>query len=140
VDSVDGQPERRVANFVEFIGDGKGTQALATALGEAERRLETLRAELNLLTDAASTVFETPPLEWIARRIRSIDELLARDTTRAALALRESLGTVTLPPVGVEVGRPYYQAETALQVLNLLQDPDDGSNSLRKWRRGESNP
>src|SRR5262249_34036589 len=29
--------ERRVANFVEFIGEGKGTGALATALGEAER-------------------------------------------------------------------------------------------------------
>ena len=41
--------ERRVANFVEFIGGGKGTCALATALSEAEGRAEALRAELDLL-------------------------------------------------------------------------------------------
>ena len=132
--------ERRVANFVEFIGDGKGTRALSTALGEAERHVETLRMELDLLTSTASTMFQAPPLEWIADRVRSLDVTLAKDTTRSALVLREALGAITLRPLTPEVGRPYYQAETALQVLNLLQDPEDRSNSLRQWRRGESNP
>jgi Recombinase/Recombinase zinc beta ribbon domain len=133
--------ERRVANFVEFIGDGKGTRALASALTEAERRVDTLREELDLLTSTAATVFQTPPLEWVARRVHSLDETLAKDVTRSALVLREILGPITLRPVAPgEVGRPYYQAETSIQVLNLLQDPDDGSNSLRKWSRRESNP
>jgi len=132
--------ERRVANFVEFIGEGKGTRALATALGEAERRVETLRMELDLLTSTASAMFQTPPLEWIADRVRSLDATLAKDTTRSALVLREALGTITLRPLTPAVGRPYYHAETALQVLNLLQDPEDGSNSLRKWRRGNRTP
>lgn len=39
-----------------------------------------------------------------------------------------------------EVGKPYYEAETALQIVDLLDDPEDGSNWLRKWRRGELNP
>ena len=30
--------ERRIANFIAFIGDGKGTRALASALSEAEAR------------------------------------------------------------------------------------------------------
>src|SRR5690349_8287893 len=85
-------------------------------------------------------MFQAPPAEWIARRVHALDETLARDTTRSALVLREALGPITLRPLTPEVGRPYYQAEMSLQVLNLLQDPDDGSNSLRKWRRGESNP
>ncbi len=132
--------ERRVANFIGFIGDGKGTRALATALADTEQRVEALRAELELLMSTAATTFEAPPIEWIARRVRTLDEVLARDITRSALVLREALGPVTLRPISVTVGRPYYQAETTVQVLNLLQDPDDGSNSLRKWRRGESNP
>ena len=36
--------------------------------------------------------------------------------------------------------RPYYQAQTALNVLELIQDPEGGSNSLSWWRRWESNP
>ena len=43
-------------------------------------------------------------------------------------------------PVRPEVGRPYYQAETGLQALELLEPPEAGSNWSRQWRRGESNP
>ena len=45
-----------------------------------------------------------------------------------------------------DIGRPYYTARTSLNTLALL-DPlttdevrEDGSNSLRWWRRRESNP
>lgn len=31
--------ERRLANFIDFIGEGRGSQALANALGETERRV-----------------------------------------------------------------------------------------------------
>ena len=46
----------------------------------------------------------------------------------------------------VQVERPYYRATSTLDALAVLEeDPDDdpsdpGSNTLRKWRRGESNP
>ena len=38
--------ERRLANFVDLIGEGRGSQALGKALVETERRVETLREEL----------------------------------------------------------------------------------------------
>ena len=66
--------------------------------------------------------------------------LLERETEPSAVFPREVLGPVRLLPTTPEVGRPHYRAETSVQVLNVLQDPDDGSNSLRQWRRGESNP
>lgn len=39
----EGAEARRIASFVELIGDGEGTRALATTLTEAEQRLEALR-------------------------------------------------------------------------------------------------
>jgi len=42
--------ERRLADFVDFIGEGPGSQALAGALVETARRLEALREELEALS------------------------------------------------------------------------------------------
>ena len=50
------------------------------------------------------------------------------------------LGPVTLKPTTPQIGKAYYQAETTLQIVELLHDPEGGSNWLRKWRRGELNP
>src|SRR5438552_11663385 len=55
------------------------------------------------------------------------------------LLLRRVLGPVRLVPTRPDVGRPYYQAETALQALELLEPPEGGSNWSPQWRRGESN-
>jgi hypothetical protein len=38
--------QRRLANFVDFTGEGRGSQALAKALVETERRVETLTDEV----------------------------------------------------------------------------------------------
>jgi hypothetical protein len=38
------------------------------------------------------------------------------------------------------MSRPYFKAETALQVLELIQDPEGGSTSSKWWRRWASNP
>jgi hypothetical protein len=38
--------ERRLADFVEFVGGGRGSRALAEAVLETERRVETLKIEL----------------------------------------------------------------------------------------------
>jgi len=53
-----------------------------------------------------------------------------------------------MEPTRPEVGRPYYLARTNLDVLAILEDdpganpkgPEPGSNTLRWWRRRESNP
>jgi site-specific DNA recombinase len=39
--------QRRMANFVDFIGEGRGSQALAKALVETERRVESLTADVD---------------------------------------------------------------------------------------------
>ena len=133
--------ERRIANFISFIGDGKGTQALGQALESAEVRARDLIEELAALEATATSVFRAPPAEWIEHRLQKLEELLGSATERSALLLRRVLGSVKLTPVTPEVGRPYYQARTAVEVLDLLAEASDGgSNSLQQWRRGELNP
>jgi len=130
--------KRRIANFIEFIGGGKRTRALGEALEAAEGRAEVLRGDLGALEATAGSVFEAPPVEWVADRVRHLQEVLESEMSRSALLLRAVLGPVKLTPVAPQIGRAYYQAETSLQIVDLLHDPEDGSNWLRKWRRGES--
>ena len=134
------EEERRIANFIEFIGDGKGTPALADALQAAEHKAKGLRQELSVLETTINEVFKAPPVEWVSERLEQVQEVLERETVRSALLLRRILGPIRLTPVTPQVGRPYYQAETALQVLELVQDPEGGSTSLKWWRRWVSNP
>ena len=79
-------------------------------------------------------------MEWVAERMSALQPLLETDATGSALLLRRLLGSVRLVPVVPEVGKAYYQAETALQVLDLIEAPEGGSNWLRWWRRWASNP
>jgi len=132
--------ERRISNFVDFIGDGKGTRALAQALAAAEQRATALLDEISALETATETILEPPPVEWVTERLGKLQDLLERETSRSAILLRKILGSVVLRPTHPEVGKPYYQAETTLQIVDLLHDPEGGSNWLRKWRRGELNP
>ena len=75
-----------------------------------------------------------------------MEEVLERRTDRSALLLRSLLGQICLEPTRGHIGRPYYVARTSLDTLALLAPPPDqhgpegGSNSLRWWRRRESNP
>ena len=75
-----------------------------------------------------------------------MQEVLERRTERSAMLLRALLGKIELDPTKGEIGRPYFVARTSLDTLALLapppgQDgPEGGSNSLRWWRRRESNP
>lgn len=138
--------EHRLANFVNFIGEGRGSRALAEALVETERRIDGLREELEGLRGSRDKVFQAPPLEWIRDRMSRLQEVLERRTARSALLLRRFLGPIRLEPVPVEVGRPYYRGATAIDTLALIEtptepdDPDGGSRSLRSWSCRESNP
>ena len=141
-----GAEERRLANFVDFIGEGRGSQALAEALLETERRVEALRGELQGLQRSREKVFQAPPVEWVEERLTELRDVLERRTDRSALLLRKLLGRIRLEPEQGDIGRPYYLARTSLDALALLEPPpgqegpDGGSNSLRWWRRRESNP
>jgi DNA invertase Pin-like site-specific DNA recombinase len=134
------EEERRVGNFIEFIGNGKGTPALAQALLSAEQKVIGFQNELRALEASAADVFKPPPVEWVVERLGKVREVLEGETAKSALLLRRILGPIRLLPVRPEVGRPYYKAETALQVLDLLEAPEGGSNLLQWWRRWASNP
>jgi DNA invertase Pin-like site-specific DNA recombinase len=135
-----GEEERRIGNFIEFIGNGKGTPALAQALQCAEENVTALQNELRGLEASAADVFKPPPVEWVVERLGRVQEVLEAETVQSALLLRRILGPVRLVPVRPEVGRPFYKAETALQVLDLLEAPEDGSTLSQWWRRWASNP
>ena len=141
-----GAEERRLTNFVDFIGEGRGSQALGKALVETERRVDALREELDGLRRSREKVFQAPPVEWIGEHLAQMQEVLERRTEQSALLLRSLLGQIQLEPTQGEIGRPYYVARTSIDALSLLEPtpgqdgPEAGSNSLRWWRRRESNP
>jgi site-specific DNA recombinase len=127
--------ERRIANYIAFIGEGKATRALGEALTTAERKALALRAELQAYEAGEKAVFKTPPVEWIACRLMALKSVLEVKASISALELRRVLGRIRLLPVQPQIGKPYYQAETALRVLDLVKAPEDGSNWLQWWRR-----
>jgi site-specific DNA recombinase len=145
--------ERRLVNFVEFIGEGRGSKALADALVLSERKADTLKADLAALRESRDEVFKAPPLPWIEERVAHLQEVLEKKTEKSALLLRHLLGKIRLEPVQPDIGRSYLKAVSKLQVLALyvkepdphywrpgFTEPDIGSNALQWWRRRESNP
>ena len=137
--------QRRLANFVDFIGEGRGSQALATALVETERRVDTLSDEVHALRRSREKIFRPPPIEWIKDRLNNIQQVLEQETARSAQTLRNLLGPIRLELVTADIGRPFYRAVTTLDALALIEEPppagaEGGSNSLRRWRRRELNP
>jgi hypothetical protein len=98
--------QRRLANFVDFIGEGRGSQALAKALAETERRVEALSDEVETLRRSREKVFQAPPMEWIKPRLENLHEVLAHRTARAAQLLRHLLWPIRLDLVSPDIGRP----------------------------------
>lgn len=138
--------ERRLANFLDFVGEGRGSRALAKALLETERRVEGLQAELSDLRRSRKKVFQAPPVEWIGERLDELQAVLERTTERSAPLLRRILGQIRLEPTQGDIGKRYYLANSSINALALIEKPpsedgsEGGSNSLRWWRRRESNP
>ena len=77
--------QRRVANFIEFVAEGRGSRALGDALTASETRLKELRIDLEGLRRSQDEVFLAPPREWLTERIASIQTVLERRTERSAL-------------------------------------------------------
>ncbi len=139
--------QRRLANFVDFIGEGRGSRTLAQALFDSEGKVGALKEELESLHRCRGKVFQVPPIEWIQERLTKLKEILERNSDRSGPLLRKLLGPLRLEPkCGGDTDRPFYKATTSLNTLALL-DPlmesegrDGGSNSLQWWTRGDSNP
>src|SRR6516225_9495221 len=137
--------QRRLANFVDFIGEGRGSRTLAQALFDSERKVGALKEELEGLRRSRDKVFQTPPREWVEERLTQLQDVLQRNPDRSGLILRSFLGPLRLDPTRGDIGRPYYTARTSLNTLALL-DPltedevrESGSNSFQWWRRADSN-
>jgi recombinase-like zinc beta ribbon protein len=130
--------ERRLANFVDFVGEGRGSQALGKALVETERRVESLTNEVDALRRSREKVFQAPPVEWIKDRLENLHEVLQNRTGRSAKTLRDLLGPIRLELVAPDIGRPFYRAITTLDALALIEttsSAEAGSNSLQRWTR-----
>lgn len=132
--------DRRIANFVEFVAEGRGSRTLAEALLASERKRDDLKADLELLRKAQNAVQTLPPRIWIEERVSTLQEVLERRTELSARLLRALLGKIRLEPVVREKGRPYYRAVSKLQTLALFElgpPPEGGgtrgSSSLH-WR------
>jgi site-specific DNA recombinase len=131
--------ERRLANVLDFVGEGRGSRALAQALTETERRVDHLKEELDGLRSSREKVFSPPPIEWIRERLGKLQDLLEHDTRRSAMLLRQFLGPIRLEPVQADIGKPYYRAVTGIDTLALIHAPLDseepkvGSKSFRSW-------
>ena len=135
--------ERKLANFIDFIGEGRGSRALSKALEETERKVDTLQHDLEGLHLTRKRLFQTPPIEWISVRINNLKILLEQNTTQSALVLREILGPVTFEPTYPDIGKPYYIARSSLNTLVIINQPacvkneDNGSHQLRWWARSQ---
>jgi hypothetical protein len=129
--------QRRLANFVDFIGEGRGSEALAKALVETERRVDALAAEVDRLRRSREKVFRTPAVEWIKDRLSNLHDVLEQRIARSAQVLRNLLGPIRMELVTPNIGRPFYRAVTTLDALALIETPPDnaegGSNSLQRW-------
>ena len=129
-----GASKCRLANFVEFIGEGRGSQALSKALVETEHRVAALEEELEGLHRSTEKVFQAPPVEWVEERLSRLRSLLERRTEKSALILRKLLGRIHLEPIRPDTGRPHYVAHSSMDTLVLLRTPETseyGSNCLR---------
>jgi site-specific DNA recombinase len=137
--------ERKLANLIEFIGEGRGSKALALAVVATEKKADQLREEIDDMKRSRDAVFQAPPLAWIEHRVGQLKQVLEGRTQRSALALRKLLGPIRLEPVTPDLGRPYYRAQTTLQTLSLMEDmpgsegSDPGSTSVRWWTWSGSN-
>jgi hypothetical protein len=65
-----GAGERHPGNFVDFIGEGRGSQALAKALLKTERRVEAFREELDGLHERSEESEDPPQADGSSTRVR----------------------------------------------------------------------
>ena len=125
--------EDRINNFVRFISEGRGSNAVAAALEEAEGEEKNLKAAIDAMQASTKDLFQTPPVEWIKHRLANLQEILEKNTEESALVLRRLLGPITLTPTKPDIGQAYYQLTTKFNSTAILPMEGAGSNSLCWW-------
>ena len=115
--------KQQLGHLVDRVGEGWDSAALKKTLEKTEQRVRVLEEELNALEHACDKVMQVPPVEWIEERLSRVRAVLEERTAKSALLLRELLGPIRLECVKPDLGRPYYLAHTALDVLALLDEP-----------------
>ena len=138
--------KRRLANFVEFIAEGRGNQTIGKALQETENKAKVLEMEIDGLRRSCNKVFQSPPIEWVQERLSQIQQLLEQNTGQSAIALRRLLGSIKFEPTYPDIGKPYYVVKTSLNALAIVTqltdfgNADNGADSYLWWRWRGSNP
>ena len=129
----------RLANFVEFIAEGRGNQTIGKALQETENKAKVLEMEIDGFRRSCNKVFQSPPIEWVQERLSQIQQLLEQNTGQSALALRKLLGPIKFEPTYPDIGKPYYVAQISLNALAIvapltdLGNTDNGADSYLWW-------
>ena len=70
---------------MEFIAEGRATKAVAEALASAEKRVESLKDEIEHLESSRNSVFRAPTRDWLRQHVGTVQEVLERRTHRSAL-------------------------------------------------------
>ena len=137
--------EKRLANYINFIGKGNASRTLNEALLESEGKVDTLQTEPDGLRQAQDKAFKAPSSDWIKSRFSQFSSLLERSAGESAIALRKLLGPMTLKAQHAESGKPYYIAHTSINAL-VIGEPSsdknfsgDGSGTFHWWARKDSN-
>ena len=122
--------QRRLANFVDFIGEGRGSAALAKALTETERRVDTLTDEVDTPRRSRESIFRPPPIDWIKERVGKLQDVHEQHTAQSAQALRDILGPIRMELVTPDIGRPFHRAVTSIDALALTETPPAGAGRV----------
>ncbi len=136
--------EKRLSNYIAFIGEGSASRTLNEALLECEKKVDSLRTEIDGMRRAQDNVFQVPSIDWIAER-QYCDGLLQHNTGEPALVLRTLLGPMALEPQLPESGKPYYVAHSSINALAIAEplpgrkDLDNGATTFQWWARKDSN-
>ena len=139
------EEEKRLANYINFIGEGNASRTLNEALLESETKVDTLRSKLDSLRQAKEKIFKAPSSEWIESRLSKFNEVLEMNTGESAMALRKLLGPMKLKPQYPRCGKPYYIAHSSINALAITEPlpgsnvTDNGSGSFQWWARKDSN-
>ena len=135
--------ERRLSNFIEFIGEGRGSRALAKALESSEINVNALQSELESLQQTRDKVFQVPPIDWIEEKLTELSNVLEQNTAQSAEALRKVLGPIRMEATYPETGKPFYTAHTSIDTLAIIDKPTNSksfqksSDTLRWWARSQ---
>ena len=64
--------KRKFNNFIEFIGDGRGSKTLGEALCLTEKKVEELDDEIRILKSTRTNVLSMSAQDWVEKRLGKV--------------------------------------------------------------------